>query len=131
MIFLVFFWIKQRKKWILLLCKGFNWIVQETCQSRSYSKVVHKLCSVKKDTKLNQVFCLFRNHFHFLPGFYLILWLMTSLNKFEKITILKKWQLVFFWGIKTYFDILPLKWCFFRHEKINILNKICHSFCPN
>ena len=24
-----------------------------------------------------------------------------------------------------------VKWCFFRHEKIDILTKICHSFWPN
>ena len=41
--------------------------------------------------------------FIFSPAFYLIMWLMTSAKNFEKIAILKKWQLVFFWGDKTYF----------------------------
>ena len=46
----------------------------------------------------------------FLPAFYLIIWLIASPKNFEKIAILKIWQLVFFWGVKTYFSI-------FRHEK--------------
>jgi hypothetical protein len=93
-----------------------------------------KLRSVKKETKLNQGFCLIKTSeiiFIFLTEFYLILWLMTSLKNFEKILILKTWQLFFFWGIKTCFGILPLKWCFLRHEKINILTKICQSFWSN
>ena len=51
-----------------------------------------KLRLVKKDTKLNQVFCLIKISeiiFIFLPGFYLIIWLMTSPKNFEKIPILK------------------------------------------
>ena len=73
-----------------------------------------KVCSVKKDTKLNQVFCIIKSWEIIsisLPEFYLIIWLMTSPKNFEKIPILKTWQLVFFWGIKTYFGILPQKWC--------------------
>ena len=73
----------------------------------------------------------FRNHFHFLPEFYLIIWLMTSPKNFEKIPILKTWQLVFFWAFKTYFGISPLKWCIFRMEKINILTTIYHSLRSN
>jgi len=42
---------------------------------------------LKKDTKLNQVFCLIKISeiiSIFLPGFYLIIWLMTSPKNFEK-----------------------------------------------
>ena len=46
-------------------------------------------------------------------------------QKFEKIAILKKGELVSFWGVKTYFSILPLKWCIFRHGKIEF-----HKYCP-
>ena len=56
--------------------------------------------------------------FILLPAFYLIIWLMTSPKKFEKIFILKILQLVFLWGIKIYFDKFLLKWCSFRHGKI-------------
>ena len=56
--------------------------------------------------------------FIFLPAFYLIIWLMTSPKNFEKISILKIWQLVFFWGVKIYFGKFLLKWCIFRHGKI-------------
>ena len=104
------------------------------CATKIAVQTVHKLRSVKKETKLNQGFCLIKSSeiiFIFLTEFYLILWLMTSLKNFEKILILKTWQLFFFWGIKTCFGILPLKWCFLRHEKINILTKICHSSWPN
>ena len=55
--------------------------------------------------------------FIFLLAFYLIIWLMTSPKNSEKISILKMWQLVFFWGVKTYIDILPLKWCIFSYGK--------------
>ena len=41
-----------------------------------------------------------------LPVFYLIIWLMKPPKNFEKISILKMWQLFSFWGIKTYFGKL-------------------------
>ena len=91
------------------------------------SSVRNKLHLVKKDTKLNQGFCLIKSSeiiFIFQTEFYLIIWLMTSLKNSEKILILKTWQLFFFWGIKTCFGILPLKWCFFRHENINIWSEL-------
>ena len=44
--------------------------------------------------KSSEILCIF------LPTFYLITWLMTSSKNFEKISILKIWQLVFFWGVK-------------------------------
>ena len=56
--------------------------------------------------------------FIFLPAFYLIIWLMTSSKNSEKISILKVWQLVFFWNVKIYFGKFLLKWCIFRHGKI-------------
>ena len=65
----------------------------------------------------------FRKCFILLSAFYLILWLMKSFNFFEKIAILKIGELVSFWGVKTYFGILPLKLCIFRHAK-NWLSQI-------
>ena len=56
--------------------------------------------------------------FIFLSVFYLTIWLMTSPKNFEKISILKIWRLVFFWGVKIYFGKFLLKWCIFRHGKI-------------
>ena len=136
---------KTSKKCILVFvvnCQYFSykrrlWLnrIKKTREGKKLSMhIVHKLRSVKKETKLNQGFCLIKSSeiiFIFLTEFYMILWLMTSLNNFEKILILKTWRLFFFWGIKTCFGILPLKWCFLRHEKINIWTKICHSFWPN
>ena len=58
----------------------------------------------------------FKDWFYFLPAFYLIMWLMASPHNFEKIDILKKWQLVFYLGVKTYFGEISLKLCIFRHE---------------
>ena len=50
---------------------------------------------------------LFGKKFHkcfiLLPAFYLNIWLMKSPKSSEKIAILKIWQLVFFWGVKTHF----------------------------
>ena len=54
----------------------------------------------------------------FLPAFYLIIWLMKSLKNFEKISFLKIWQMVFFWGAKIYFGKFLLKWSIFRSGKI-------------
>ena len=42
--------------------------------------------------------------------------IMESPNNLEKISILKKWQLFFYWGVKSYFGEMPLKLCIFRHE---------------
>ena len=49
------------------------------------------------------------NNFIFLPAFYLIMCLMKAQKNFEKIAILKIWELVSFWGVKIHFGKLPLK----------------------
>ena len=62
-----------------------------------------KVWSIKNNTNLNLIFCFIKSSkmdFIFSPAFYLIMWLMTLANNFEKIAILKKWQLVFFWDSK-------------------------------
>ena len=64
------------------------------------------------------------NHFIFLPVFYLIMWVMKASKNFGKIAILKIWELISLWDVKTYFGKLALKWCIFRHEKRNILTDI-------
>ena len=45
----------------------------------------------------------FQNCFIFLSAFYLTTYLMKSPKNFEKITILKIWELFSFWGVKTHF----------------------------
>ena len=95
--------------------------------SFSFTYQSSKLCLIKKYTKLNQILCLIKSSeiiFIFLTEFYLIIWLMPSSKNFLKIPIFRTWQLVFFWGIKAYFSILPLKWW---HENINILIQIPYS----
>ena len=57
----------------------------------------------------------------FLPALYLIMYLMKSWKDFENIAILKIWELVYFWGVKTRFGKLPMKWCIFRTKKPNIV----------
>ena len=64
------------------------------------------------------------NIFIFSPVFYLIMCLMKAPKNFEKIAILKTQELVSFWGVKTHFGKLALKWCIFRHEKKKILTNI-------
>ena len=49
---------------------------------------------------------------------------MKAKKNFEKKAILKRLGLVSFWGIKTHFGKIPLKWCIFRLEKINSLSNI-------
>ena len=55
---------------------------------------------------------------------------MKSPKKLKKITILKIGELIFFWDVKTYFGILLLKWCIFRHGK-NWVSQIlsCNTHC--
>ena len=80
----------------------------------------HKEWELEKETKVNAEVLLIKSSWIiliFLPAFYLIIWPMTHQRNSEKISILNIWQLVFFWGVKTYFGILPLKWCIFRHGK--------------
>ena len=57
------------------------------------------------------------NCFILVPVFYLIMCLMKALKNFEKIAILKIWELVSLGGGKTHFGKLALKWCIFRHEE--------------
>ena len=42
---------------------------------------------------------------------------MKAQKNFEKITILKIWELVFLGDVKTHFGKLAMKWCIFRHDK--------------
>ena len=58
------------------------------------------------------------NGFIPVPAFYLIMCLMKAPKNFEKIAILKIWELVSLGGGKTHFGKLALKWCIFRHEEI-------------
>ena len=95
----------------------------------------HKVCPIENNTNLNSIFCLIKSSkidFIFLPAFYLIMWLMTSAKNFEKIAILKKCQLVFYWGVKTYFGEIPLKFFIFRHE-IFCLHQypLSNSYCSH
>ena len=58
-----------------------------------------------------------QNDFIFFPAFYLNMWVLTHQEIFKKYPFLKIWQLVFVWGVKTYFGKLTLKLCIFRHGK--------------
>ena len=53
------------------------------------------------------------------------MWLMKLPKNFEKLAILKIGELVSFWGFKTYFGILPLKWYILGMEKIDF-----HKYFP-
>ena len=91
------------------------------------------LC-MKRETKVSPEFLSVKsseNDLIVLPAYYLIIWLMKAKKNFEKIAILKTRWLVSFWGVKTHFGKMPLKWCTFRHEKIKILSNICCSFWSN
>ena len=88
-----------------------------------------KVCPIENNTNLNSIFCVIKSSkfdLIFLPAFYLIMWLMTSPKNFEEIPILKKWQLVFFWGFKTYLGEIPLKWCIFCDDE----NKFSPKLSP-
>ena len=50
---------------------------------------------------------------------------------FGKIDILKTQELVSFWGIKTHFGKIALKWCIFRHKKIDFNPYYAVAFDPN
>ena len=72
------------------------------------TKVIPKKLSVKSS----------ENGFILVLAFYLIICLMKAPKNFEKIAILKIWELVSLGGGKTHFGKLALKWCIFRHEEI-------------
>ena len=82
--------------------------------------VQHKLRSEMNRTKVSHKILLIKSsgdHFIFLPVYYLIMWVMKTSKNFGKIAILKIWELISLWDVKTYFGKLALKWCIFRHEK--------------
>ena len=49
---------------------------------------------------------------------------MKQPNNFEKVAILKIWELFSFWGVTTHFGKLALKRGIFKHEKVMILTNI-------
>ena len=71
------------------------------------------------------------NDLIFSAAFYLIMCLMKAPKNFEKIVILKTWELVSFEGVKNHFGKLALKWCIFRHEKKYFLTNISCCFWSN
>jgi hypothetical protein len=58
-------------------------------ETKMYEIIVPQLFNIEKLT--------------FLPVSYLIMWFMKTQKNFEKYAILKKWQLVFFWGVQVDF----------------------------
>ena len=65
-----------------------------------------KVCTIKNNTNLNAIFCLIKSSkidSIFLPAFYLIMSHMALQKNFEKIAILKIWELFSFWGVKIHF----------------------------
>ena len=93
--------------------------------NKNYSQ--SKLWSDMNQTKVSpNILLMIRsgNNFIFLPLFYLIMWVMNASKNFGKIASLKIWELISLGGVKTHFRKLALKWCSFRHEKINILANI-------
>ena len=91
---------------------------------------VHIVLSAKKVTRLYSKILLEKssgNNFIFLPVFYLTICLMKTSKYFEKMVILKIWELVSLGGAKTHFGKIALKWCIFRHEK----KSFWHSFWFN
>ena len=71
----------------------------ELCTYTQYSLMRKKYDSSKLKNFINEKF---KKYFIFLSAFYLIMWLIISPKKFEKIAILKIWQLVSFWGVKHF-----------------------------
>ena len=62
-----------------------------------------KVCPIENNANLNSIFCLIKSlkiDFIFLPAFYLIMWLLTSLKNIEKLAILKIGEQFSFWGVK-------------------------------
>ena len=84
----------------------------------------------KKVTNFVSIFFCSENYFIVVPSFYLIMCLV-NFKKFEKIVTLKKWDLVSFWGVKTHFGKIHLKWCLFMHENWKKLetNENCVLYC--
>ena len=99
------------------------------CQTQE-ATFLNIVFSYLKVTKVNSKILLMKSlkkYFIFLPAFYLVLCLMEAPKNFWKIVILKRGELVSFWGVKNHFGKLPMKWCIFRHNKIWLLCCNCES----
>ena len=100
-------WLKTNKECDFFL-ESENWI-----KSRVFSILAPKASSFlfidsyskRMSQKCYQFFIneKLKNWLIFSPVFYPIMCLMKSPKNFEKIAILKIWQLVSFWGVKTHF----------------------------
>ena len=66
--------------------------------------------------------CRRKNKIFFSSAFYLIMCLMKSPKNFEKIAILKMWELIFFWGVKIHFGE---KYAWFAIEILIHRSKSC------
>ena len=98
-----------------------------------------KLWSETNRTKVSSDILIMKssgNNLIFLPVFFLIMWVMKTLESkvlenFEKIFILKIWELISLGGVKSHFDKLALKWCIFSHEKNTFQLILCHCSWSN
>ena len=88
---------------------GWHFLWYNHWQKVDFLDHLPKVCTLKNNTNLNPIFCLVKSSkidFIFSPALHLIIWVLILTKKFEKIAILKIWQMVFFRGVKTYFGVL-------------------------
>ena len=88
-----------------------NWVSKDLLETKR-TKVHLKILLMKTS----------ENNFICLPVFCLILCLMKALKNFEKVSILKIWELVSLVGVKTHFCKIALKWCISDMKKIFVAN---------
>ena len=95
--------LKPNEVWVTNKAQIKHFLDKQLKTDPGLSLLQNKDWGLKKYTKWDSI-CLIKSSeivFIFIPAFYLIIWLMTSPKNFEKIAILKIWQLFFFWGVKT------------------------------
>ena len=106
---LVHLWGSQRYIFLIMYCIFKRFLIRF---------VFNRLLFEMNETKVSSIFSLMKSskkYLIFLPAFYLIMCLMISPKNFEIIALLKIWQLVSFWNVKTHFGEIHLKRCIFRN----------------
>ena len=100
--------LKPNEVWVTNKAQIKHFLDKQLKTDPGLSLLQNKDWGLKKYTKWDSI-CLIKSSeivFIFIPAFYLIIWLMTSPKNFEKIAILKIWQLFFFkilwWCHKSY-----------------------------
>ena len=116
--------LKISSRYMLKLLRNCWKYLKSIKKGKTVNQIFFRQCTLIKTGHLKRRQKYIKNFISEKIAFYPIIWHMNPPKNIEKIVILKVWQLVSFWGVKTNFGKLALKWGIFKHEKIKILTNI-------